>query len=342
MARKCRKCDRPAVINMRQHKLALCKEHFPAWIQEQTGRFIKKYRMFGREDRVLVAVSGGKDSLALWEVLIQLGYEADGLYLGLGIDEGVGYSDVSRKMVEAFAARHPRARLHILDVEGVYGEGIPALARRVRRGKGRPCSVCGLVKRHEMNRIAHELGYNVLATGHNLDDEVAVLFQNTLNWRVQYLARQSPVLPEGDGFARKVKPFFRFYERETAAYAIVRGIDYIYEECPFAAGATTIYYKELLNRLEAGKPGAKLHFLLSFLHAREREGLLAGREEKQIELHPCENCGQPTTAPGLCAFCRLWSEDVRSQSAEALRPITLHFARKDAQESLVVEDCGPG
>jgi tRNA(Ile)-lysidine synthase TilS/MesJ len=205
---------------MRQHKLALCKDHFPQWIIEQTERFIKKYRMFSHDDRILVAVSGGKDSLALWDVLLQLGYEADGLYLGLAIDEGVGYSDISRERVEAFAASHPRARLHILDIEQVYGEGVPAMARRTRRGRGKPCSVCGLVKRHEMNRIAHEMGYNVLATGHNLDDEVAVLFQNTLNWQVNYLARQNPVLPGGNGFVRKVKPFFRFYERETATYAL--------------------------------------------------------------------------------------------------------------------------
>jgi len=306
MPRKCRKCGQPAVINMRQHKLALCKNHFPAWIVEQTERFIKKYKMFTYDDRILVAVSGGKDSLALWDVLIQLGYQADGLYLGLGIDEGIGYSAESRAMVEDFAAKHPQARLHIIDIVQTYGQGIPEVARRTRRGKGKPCSVCGLVKRHEMNRVARELGYNVLATGHNLDDEVAVLFQNTLNWQVEYLARQHPVLPETPGFARKVKPFFRFYERETATYALVRGIDYIYEECPFSVGATTIYYKELLNQMEADKPGAKLHFYLSFLRAREKEGLFTQRQEEKLDLHPCPKCGQPTTAPGLCAFCRLW------------------------------------
>ncbi|HHB90540.1 MAG TPA: TIGR00269 family protein [Anaerolineae bacterium] len=322
MPRKCRKCDRPAVINMRQHKLALCADHFPEWIVNQTERFIKKYRMFTRDDRVLVAVSGGKDSLALWDVLLQLGYQVDGLYLGLGIDGGFGYSDESREMCEAFAAQHPETTLHILDIPATYGESIPEMAARTRRGKGKPCSVCGLVKRHEMNRIAHDLGYNVLATGHNLDDEVAVLFQNTLNWQVGYLARQAPVLPEGEGFARKVKPFCRFYERETATYAIVRGIDYVYDECPYAEGATTIYYKELLNKLEADKPGAKLHFYLAFLKAREE--LFAHWREEKVELHPCENCGQPTSAPGLCTFCRLLPEEVRPK-VKLAQPLAFHL-----------------
>ncbi len=321
---RCRKCRERAVIHMRQHKLALCRDHYLAWIPEQTERFIRKYRMFTRDEPVLVAVSGGKDSLALWDVLLRLGYRADGLYLGLGIDGGIGYSDTSYAKIQAFVEQHPEARLHVLDIRETYGESIPELAQRTRRGKGKPCSVCGLVKRHEMNRIAHELGYPVLATGHNLDDEVAVLFQNTLHWNTGYLARQYPVLPGGDGFARKVKPFCRFYERETAAYAILRGIDYIYDECPYSVGATTIYYKELLDRLEADRPGAKLSFYLSFLRAKDQDGLFAHvKEEERAEMHPCSRCGQPTTAPDLCAFCRLWPEEVLEQPAETFIPLTL-------------------
>ena len=88
----CRRCDRKASVHMRQHKLALCKEHYLEWIPEQTARFIKKYEMFTHDEKILVAVSGGKDSLSLWHILIKLGYQADGLYLGLGIDEGINYS----------------------------------------------------------------------------------------------------------------------------------------------------------------------------------------------------------------------------------------------------------
>ncbi len=87
---KCKKCGSKAVVNMRQHKLALCKEHYLAWVPEQAERFIKKYGMFSHADRILVAVSGGKDSLSLWDILVGLGYQADGLYIGLGIDGGFG------------------------------------------------------------------------------------------------------------------------------------------------------------------------------------------------------------------------------------------------------------
>ena len=302
---KCKKCGGVAVINMRHHRLALCADHYLDWFVNYTQRTIEKFRMFGPGDRLLVAVSGGKDSLALWDVLARLGYQADGLYIGLGIGGDDGYSAASQAKAQAFAEAHGLT-LHVVDIKETYGESIPELARRTGRGRGKPCSVCGLVKRHVMNRVALEGDYAAVATGHNLDDEAAVLLQNTLRWQTGYLARQAPVLEATHpGLARKVKPFCRFYERETAAYALVRGIDYIYDECPYATGATTIFYKELLNRLERRSPGAKHGFYLEFLRAKKKGQLLLPAETGE-GLHPCERCGQPTTAPGLCAFCRLW------------------------------------
>ncbi len=302
---KCRKCGEKAAVNMRQHKLALCKTHFLEWIPEQTQRFIEKYHMFGRDDRILAAVSGGKDSLSLWDILWRLGYQVDGLYIGLGIDGGSGYSDESQRLAERFANDHG-LKLHIVSVPQEYGETIPLMADRTMRGKGKPCAVCGMSKRHIMNRVARDGNYDVLVTGHNLDDEAAVLFGNTLNWIPGYLVRQWPVLEANrPGLVRKAKPLCRIYEREMAAYALLRGIEYIYEECPYAVGSKSIYYKELLNRLEADRPGAKLSFYLSFLQAKEN-GLFAEHGDPDIELlHTCPSCGQPTSAPGECAFCRM-------------------------------------
>ncbi len=300
---KCKKCGQPAVVNMRQHRLALCREHFLEWFVARTERFIEKCGMFGPEDRVLVAVSGGKDSLALWDVLLRLGHDVQALYIDLGIN-GQGYSGASKACLKRFAAERERADFQVVDVRESYGKSVPELASE-KRGR-KVCSLCGLVKRHIMNSVACEGEFAAVATGHNLDDEAAVLFQNVLHWQTGYLARQAPVLPSTHPrLARKVKPFFRFYERDTAAYALLRGIDYIYDECPYAEGAITIFYKELLNRLEARSRGAKQQFYLSFLQVRQDEALFS-RAKEELELGECERCGQPTTAPGLCAFCRLW------------------------------------
>jgi uncharacterized protein (TIGR00269 family) len=303
---KCKTCGGKAVVNLRQHRLGLCAEHFLEWMLAQTARFIKKYRMFGPDEKVLVAVSGGKDSLSLWDILWRLGYQADGLYIGLGIDEGIAYSHESHRLTAQFAAERGLT-VHVVDIEKQYGVSIPVMAQKSHRGQGRPCSVCGVAKRHEMNRIARDLGYAVLATGHNLDDEAATLFGNTLSWSADLLPRQGPVLPEGHGFARKVKPLCRFYEKDMTAYALLRGIEYIYEECPFSAGSTSIYYKELLNKLESDHPGAKTAFYVKFLDAREN-GLFAARQEQPAAMLNCPTCGQPTAYEGECSFCRMFGE----------------------------------
>ena len=304
---RCRKCGEKACINMRQHKLALCKTHFLDWVPEQVEHTIQKYNMFTHQDRLLVAVSGGKDSLSLWDILRRLGYAADGLYIGLGIDHSVGYSVNSLEYTRNFAQVN-EILLHVVDIKAEYGETISEVAMRTHRGHYKPCSVCGLTKRHVMNRIARQYNYSTLLTGHNLDDEAAILFGNTINWLGNYLIHQSPVL-EADkpGLVRKVKPLCRMYEREMAAYAFLRGINYIHEECPFSQDSTSIYHKELLNKLETDRPGAKLNFYLSFLRAK-RDGLFSPSADARAEfLHACPECGQPTSAPGLCAFCRMFT-----------------------------------
>jgi uncharacterized protein (TIGR00269 family) len=292
-------------MEVRRHNAAFCAPCFVRHCREQTQRSIEHHRMIGAGERVLVAVSGGKDSLALWDILLELGIAADGLYLGLGIGE---YSSSSASHVRRFAAGRD-ARLVEVDLPVDLGFDIPTGARAARRA---PCSACGLSKRHLFNRAAIEGGYDVVATGHNLDDEAAVLFGNVLRWDLAYLARQQPVLPAGEGFVRKVKPLIRLSERETAAYCVLRGIDYIVEECPMAAGNKHLGYKAALNEIEARSPGTKAAFYFGFLE--RAAGLLAGfAEEERAGLHPCPGCGSPTVAE-LCAFCRL-AERARARVA---------------------------
>jgi uncharacterized protein (TIGR00269 family) len=273
-------------------------------VRAQVERAIERYKMVEPDDRILVAVSGGKDSLALWDVLLDLGYRADGLYLGLGIGE---YSSRSCDAVRAFAGERD-ARLIEVDLSGEYGFDVPTAGRK---GSRSTCAVCGLSKRYVFNKAARDHGYDVLATGHNLDDEAATLLGNTLRWQTDYIARQFPVLPAEEGFARKVKPLYRLSELETAAYAFLRGIDYVVEECPLVAGNTQLRYKDAMNQLESTSPGTKAQFFLSYL---DRAAPLFATQD-DAELTACERCGQPTTAR-FCAFCRARAQILGERLAE--------------------------
>jgi tRNA-5-methyluridine54 2-sulfurtransferase len=293
---KCRVCRAPAVLDIRRHNAAFCADHFLKHCRGQVARAIKDHDMMAAGERVLVAVSGGKDSLALWEMLTDLGYDAHGLYLGLGIGE---YSDASGHAARAFAEERG-LKLHEVDLAGEYGYDIPGAAAATHRA---PCGACGLSKRHLFNAVAVEHGYDVVATGHNLDDEAAVLLGNVLRWETGYLGRQQPVLPASPGFARKVKPLYRLGERETAAYCVLRGIDYQVEECPMADGNRHLGYKEVLNALEDRSPGAKAAFVFGFVD-RAHDYFTEDAGAEREGLRACGECGSPTTSD-VCAFCRL-------------------------------------
>ncbi len=324
---KCNRCRGPAVIEVRRHNAAYCKDCFLHVFREQVKRAIKQQRMFANDDRILVAISGGKDSLALWDVLLDLGYDATGLYLGLGIGS---YSTRSGEVTKGFATDRG-AELVMVDLERDYGYDIPTAGRK---GSRSTCAVCGLSKRYVFNRAALEGGFDVIATGHNLDDEAATLLGNTLRWQTEYIARQSPALPAKDGMVKKVKPLFRLSELETAAYAFLRGIDYIVEECPLVAGNTQLRYKDAMNAIEAGSPGTKAQFFLGYLE----RGRPLFTQADDADLSPCERCAQPTTSR-FCAFCRARAQIL----GEPLDPMvgTRELAAEMADEVMPVEMYGP-
>ena len=306
---KCRVCRGKAVIQVRRHHANFCKDHFIGHVRRQVERTIHDFRMFGPEDRLVLGVSGGKDSLALWDILTNLGYTVDGVYLHLGIGD---YSSDSLILSQSFAKSRGLS-LQVVDLPEQFDFSVPEAAAASHRS---PCSACGLSKRYILNRMAETSGYDVLVMGHNLDDEAATLFSNVLQWNSDYLGRQRPVLPATDqGLARKVKPLIRVAERETAAYAVLSGIEYEVEECPMAAGNTLNRYKEWLNRLEDESPGIKASFLFGFLE-RGAGHFAAG---EGLELRECSFCGQPTTGE-VCAFCKLQRLTISRRPEFTARP----------------------
>ncbi len=276
---------------------------------------IDDYDMFSPDDRLLVAVSGGKDSLALWDMLAEAGYQVDGFYVGLGIGD---YSDESGEYVRAFAAERD---LHLVtvDLREEYGYDVPTAARATKRV---PCSACGMSKRHLFDKAALDGGYDVVVTGHNLDDEAAVLLGNVLHWDIEYLARQLPVLEARNGFPKKAKPLVRLTERETAAWCVIRGIDYLVEECPIAAGNRHLHHKDVLNSIEKESPSTKSAFYLNFID--NMAPLLSGQTAGATgALNDCVRCGAPTTNE-VCAFCRL----VDKASAHEPVPVELVLGKR--------------
>lgn len=293
---KCKVCGKEAVVALESHHAAFCKNCYFVFFRRQIEKGIKKQKLFDFADRILVALSGGKDSLSLMLELSELGYNVEGLFIDLGITPS---STNARKIVQEFCNLH-NLHLNIVDLENEK-IAIPDVKKKLKRPI---CSACGQIKRYYFNKFALDNNFTVLATGHNLDDETARLFSNTLRWDENYLGEQSPVLPFRPGFIKKVKPLWRVSEFETANYAFLKNINYDATPCPYSLGASFTKLKGILNQLERIMPGKKISFYQEFLqtaHPIFARSITA----KEQNLEQCPNCGALTSTNSLCGVCRI-------------------------------------
>ncbi len=298
---KCTRCRGEAVVRLPSHNAKFCAECFDLFFLSSVRRGLKKLDPPPHRP-IAVAVSGGKDSLAAWDVLHRLGYETVGLHLDLGVE---GFSEASAATVAAFA--RPRGLdWRVYELEALFGYRLPDLDRRTRLDT---CAVCGALKRGWLNRLAVEEGFTVLATGHHLDDEAGRLLGNLVRHRRQYLAKFYPYLPSTHPkLAARIKPLYRVDETEIKTYVALRGIEPVQGPgCPFQKGATSHYFKAALEFLEEKMPGTKRDFLFTYLK-RQKPPL-----EAEEGFMTCAVCGQPTYGE-LCAVCRL-KERLSAQEA---------------------------
>jgi len=286
---KCQRCGKVAQINLRIYNLKLCNDCFLEFFSRRVRSTIEKFKMANLNDKILVAVSGGKDSLSLWLLLYELGFSVRGLHINLGIEN---FSEKAQEKVEKFSQEFG-LELKIVNIKDIFGRGVKELARIAHRA---PCRVCGMLRRYIMNQEAKE--FNCIATGHTLDDEASSLLGNILYWREGYLARQSPILEEEGSLRKKIKPFSFTSEEEIVIYARLKNIDFFEERCPLSKGATSFVYKEVFNLLEKRMPAIKLNFYKEFLRKK------FFKDKKEVNLNPCKICGY-LTVDSICNFCKL-------------------------------------
>ncbi len=302
----CHKCDQKAVIEL-QHG-GLCKNHFLSYFEEKVFKTINKYELLSRNDVLCVGASGGKDSLTVLyltkKYLERNNLPTDRLF-ALAIDEGIhNYREKTLTDLRTFCAEH-RIRLEIVSYKEEFGHTLQEAYPIVNKGTNKkPCNVCGVWRRYSLNKYARKLGATKVVTGHNLDDEAQAIVMNLFKANTSLAAHLGPIsgVQDHDLFVRRVKPLYLCPEKETRLYALLRGFQVQFTECPYAREGYRSQIQEMLNEFEAKYKGTKQGIVNSFL---ELLPLLKEKEAKGTEtVQQCKECGEPAHGD-ICNSCKI-------------------------------------
>ena len=284
---------------VREHEgVAYCSRCFREVIEERFRKTVIRHKMLEYNDHVAVAVSGGKDSLTLLNLLVKLeGRFPRTTITAVSVDEGIdGYRDealdLARKACDKLGVRQV-----VVSYRELFGITTDEIAG-MKLGQT-PCSYCGVFRRKAINKAAVMVGATKIATAHNLDDEVQTILLNMLHGDPVRIVRSGPVLRDPRGkFLPRIKPLGEIPEKEIVLYAYLTGTEFQSITCPHGHEALRNDIRSFLNQMDLKHPGSKF----TLQKSAERLRTLLAAETPLAELQECEKCGDPTPHE-LCEAC---------------------------------------
>ena len=301
---KCSFCSAQAVYVNRVSGLAYCRRHFIEYFERKARKAIRKYHMLSPGDKVVVGVSGGKDSMALLHLLLKIKKKIPRLeVVAVLVDEGIkGYREKTIPNLVKYAEKQG-AKYLIASFRDYVGATLDEIVERGSEYKlpYMPCSYCGVFRRYVLNTVARELGATIIATAHNMDDVVQTYIMNLVNNSWDRIVSLAPVRESSEEYiVKRIKPFYEIPEKETALYSLLNNlIQPEFIQCPYVKYNVRFTIRKLLNELEENHPGSKYGLLRSLLELIEME-----RKHKIIEKKytRCIICGNPASQ-AICRAC---------------------------------------
>jgi len=301
---KCSKCGNPKVIiKRRQSGQLLCRDCFIESIEKKAIQTVRKEKLLDKGDKVLVALSGGKDSVTVLEILNSF-REMNVIDLcAVTVDEGIdNYRqegvDIARRHAERLGIEH-----RVVSLREEYGITLDEIMQRENH-KG-SCTYCGVFRRTIINKAAREMGATKIATGHNLDDEVQAIMMNYLEGNTDNLTKLgAKTESQAEEFTVKIKPLREIPEREIGIYVVAKELEVHFDSCPYAMQSFRGEVSELINQLAENHPTIKYSTLRGY---DKIKGILREELKKDYSHGRCEKCGEPS-ANRLCKACSFLEE----------------------------------
>ena len=294
---KCDKCGEPAAYSRKYSGQNHCSRCFSESITRKAARTISKYGMIQNGDLVAVAVSGGKDSLALLQIMHEMESAHNFRIHAVTIDEGIpGYRDEALGIVEDFC-RSLGVKHTVYSYKDLFEITLDEALGLRGDSKTSSCSICGTLRRRAIDAAAKDIGADVVATGHNLDDVLQTFVINMLSGDAERIGWMDPAARTGDQRPRRIKPFCEIYESEIVFYAFTNDLPFQSEPCPHMNEGIRTEIREFFNSLEAGHSGIKNSMYKSVL--KVSQNMRDGGSKQRVA---CPKCGNACTGT-VCSVC---------------------------------------
>ena len=293
----CKNCKANPVIKLSNSEIQLCKNCFFKYFERKVLKTITVHKLITNKDNIGVAVSGGKDSLAVLYILSKICNKRKIKITAILIDEGIkDYRDKTIKTAKK-VCKELKIKLNIYSFKKEFGKTLDKMK------KPHPCSTCGVLRRYLLNKYAKKLKITKLATGHNLDDEAQSIIMNFFKRNIKTSARLGPItgVIDTEDFIKRIKPFHFTSEKETATYAYLKGFIEEFKECPYSTDSYRGSIRDMLNEFEVKYPGTKNNIITSFM---EILPLLKKNYKSENPIKRCKTCKEPCSQE-ICQACKV-------------------------------------
>lgn len=277
-----------------------CEKHFRRYFEDKVKKTIRKFKLFNPKQKIGVAVSGGKDSTVLMYVLKKLKYDIT----AITVDAIIGnYTKKNLENLREVCQKYdiPLKEISFREEFGYSLCYIRSVVNQNRKEKLASCLICGVLRRYLINKYSKEMKFDVITTGHNLDDEAQAFLMNIFRNDVMLAKRQGPITGQGGNkaFVTRAKPLYLCTEKETTTYSKLMKFPVNYERCPCSTEAYRRQFVDFLDDFEKKHPSVKhniINFFLATLHKQKNNA-----DEIVGE---CELCGEPS-ARKICKKCEI-------------------------------------
>ncbi len=289
------------VVNQEVVSPELSDSEFCAQLENRVFETIQKYGLVSKEDKIAVAVSGGKDSTAVLHMLLKFGYTVE----AVTVDAKIGcYTEQNLRNIRQYCGEH-KVPLHEISFREEFGSSLCYL-QSVLKSKGiqlKSCTTCGVLRRTLLNKKVRDIGATVLVTGHNLDDEAQGFLMNLLRNRLELSARAGPKTGARSiaGLVPRVKPLYFVKNAEVIRYSLINKFPVHIGECPCSVEGQRSHIKHWLNAQEKTYPSLKRNLIDYYLAHRDQ---IRGFFAHMAAAKTCVQCDEPS-AGELCKSCQI-------------------------------------